>query len=162
MDEQPTEAVVLPRVAIRFCRQCKWNLRAAYYAQELLSTFESSIGEVALIPMTGGIFTVYLTHQTANDAAVIGDDERDSQSVLIWDRKLHGGFPETKILKQLIRDHIDPGKNLGHSDTPAKSKTSTSALEAASTKAHVVPETATKPTPNSQETATQSKCEDCA
>ena len=29
-------------------------LRAAYFAQELLSTFGTTIGEVALIPATGG------------------------------------------------------------------------------------------------------------
>jgi predicted Rdx family selenoprotein len=35
-------------------------LRAAYFAQELLSTFGSQIGEIALIPATGGLFTVDL------------------------------------------------------------------------------------------------------
>jgi len=39
---------------------------------------------------------------------------------LLWDRKAEGGFPETKVLKQRVRDHLDPGRNLGHSDTPAK------------------------------------------
>jgi predicted Rdx family selenoprotein len=31
-------------------------LRAAWTAQELLTTFEEELGEVALIPGTGGIF----------------------------------------------------------------------------------------------------------
>ena len=31
----------------------KWMLRAAYFAQELMSTFGTSIGEVALVPSTG-------------------------------------------------------------------------------------------------------------
>lgn len=39
--------------------------------------------------------------------------------VLIWDRKAEGGFPEAKILKQRVRDRIEPGKGLGHSDTPS-------------------------------------------
>jgi len=35
---------------------------------------------------------------------------------LIWNRKLDGGFPESKQLKQLIRNKIAPEKELGHSD----------------------------------------------
>lgn len=33
---------------------------------------------------------------------------------------------ETKVLKQRVRDHIDPGKNLGHSDVHGKKKAITS------------------------------------
>ncbi|TKA77300.1 hypothetical protein B0A55_04347 [Friedmanniomyces simplex] len=106
-----TAPVVLPRIAITYCTQCKWLLRAAYFGQELLSTFGTTIGEIALIPATGGIFTVYLTHKPGDTAEV--------HQVLIWDRKAEGGFPETKILKQQIRNHINPEKKLGHSDTPS-------------------------------------------
>jgi selenoprotein W-related protein len=35
---------------------------------------------------------------------------------LIWSRRDRGRFPELKELKQLPRDHIAPGMNLGHSD----------------------------------------------
>ena len=49
-----------PRVEIHYCTQCRWLLRAAWYAQELLITFEASLGEVALVPGTGGIFEVRL------------------------------------------------------------------------------------------------------
>jgi selenoprotein W-related protein len=41
-----------PRVAITYCRQCQWLLRAAWMAQELLSTFAEDLGEVALLPGT--------------------------------------------------------------------------------------------------------------
>ena len=84
--------------------------------QELLSTFGTSIGEIALIPATGGIFTVQLSYVPQH-----APEENNSalSEVLIWDRKSEGGFPEAKILKQLIRNHIDPEKNLGHSDTPS-------------------------------------------
>ncbi|KAK8191431.1 seleno protein, W-related family, partial [Phyllosticta capitalensis] len=87
-----------PRVAITYCTQCRWMLRAAYFGQELLSTFGTAIGEIALVPATGGIFTVGLV------------------KVLLWDRKAEGGFPETKVLKQRVRDHLEPNRNLGHSD----------------------------------------------
>ena len=67
-------------------------------AQELLTTFEGELGEVALVPGTGGVFDVRL------------DEE------LIYSRKEAGRFPESKELKQLVRDRISPGKSLGHSD----------------------------------------------
>ncbi|KAK5155887.1 hypothetical protein LTS14_005453 [Recurvomyces mirabilis] len=92
---------------------CKWMLRAAYFGQELLSTFGTSIGEIALIPATGGLFTVHLTYNTTTEGPV------ETREVLLWDRKAEGGFPETKILKRLVRDHIQPEKDLGHSDRPS-------------------------------------------
>ncbi len=88
----------LPRVEIEYCRQCRWLLRAAWMAQELLTTFESEIGGVALVPGTGGVFDVRL------------------EGVLIWSRAAQGRFPEIKELKQLVRDHVAPDKELGHSD----------------------------------------------
>jgi selenoprotein W-related protein len=39
-----------PRVEIEYCTQCRWLLRAAWLAQELLTTFEHELGEVALVP----------------------------------------------------------------------------------------------------------------
>jgi selenoprotein W-related protein len=35
---------------------------------------------------------------------------------LLWNKKQAGRFPEPKEIKQLIRDCIAPGKDLGHSD----------------------------------------------
>ena len=35
-----------PRITIRYCTQCRWLLRAAWLAQELLSTFGTDLGEV--------------------------------------------------------------------------------------------------------------------
>jgi selenoprotein W-related protein len=87
-----------PRIIITYCTQCQWLLRAAWMAQELLQTFGPDIGEVALAPGTGGVFTVHV------------------EGELIWDRKQNEGFPDAKILKQLVRDRIDPVRDLGHSD----------------------------------------------
>ena len=47
-----------PRIAIRYCTQCHWLLRAAWMAQELLSTFGTDLGEVSLQPGTGGVFVI--------------------------------------------------------------------------------------------------------
>lgn len=87
-----------PRVEIVYCTQCRWLLRAAWLAQELLTTFEQELGEVALQPGTGGIFEVR------------------AQGQLVWSRKAEGGFPDAKELKQRVRDVIAPEKDLGHSD----------------------------------------------
>jgi selenoprotein W-related protein len=87
-----------PRVTITYCRQCNWLLRSAWMGQELLSTFSEELGAVTLIPSTGGIF------QIAVDGA------------LIWDRKRDGGFPDVKALKQLVRDRVEPDRDLGHID----------------------------------------------
>ena len=87
-----------PRVEIRYCTQCRWILRAGWLAQELLSTFDTDLGEVALVPGTGGIFEVRV------------DGE------LVWSRKEQGRFPEAKELKQRVRDRVAPDRDLGHSD----------------------------------------------
>jgi selenoprotein W-related protein len=86
------------KVEIEYCTQCRWLLRAAWMMQELLTTFDQELTEVTLRPGTGGVFDVH-----AND-------------VLIWSRKAEGRFPEITELKQLVRDHIAPDKDLGHSD----------------------------------------------
>jgi selenoprotein W-related protein len=86
------------RISITYCTQCQWLLRAAWLAQELLSTFGQSIGEVALIPGTGGVFEIRC-----------GDE-------LVWDRRRDGGFPDAKSLKQRVRDAIEPERDLGHAD----------------------------------------------
>jgi len=100
--------VHLPRITIRYCTQCNWMLKAAYFAQELLSTFSTSLGEVALIPATGGVFTVSIMHPSNVAFA--------AQETTLWDRKTDGGFPEMKQLKALVRDIVDPSRDLGHVD----------------------------------------------
>lgn len=87
-----------PRIAIIYCRQCQWLLRSAWMAQELLSTFAEEIGEVALVPATGGAFRI------------------EHEGEILWDRKRDDGFPTAKALKQLVRDRIAPGRDMGHVD----------------------------------------------
>ncbi|KAJ9212480.1 hypothetical protein DTO166G4_5972 [Paecilomyces variotii] len=100
--------VYLPRITIKYCTQCKWMLRAAYFGQELLSTFNTSLGEVALVPTTGGVFTVTIQHKSGDDPSL--------KETLLWDRKSMGGFPEVKNLKSLVRNVVDPSRDLGHVD----------------------------------------------
>ena len=79
-----------PRVVITYCTQCRWLLRASWLASELLTTFTTDLGEIALVPGTGGVFRVE-----------IGDE-------LLWDRTRDGGFPEIAPLKRLVRDRVAP------------------------------------------------------
>ena len=99
----PPPAVVTPagaRVVISYCQGCKWLLRSAYFAQELLTTFDNGeLREVALSPApVAGTWTVSINDQ------------------IVWDRKADGGFPEAKILKRRVRDRVAPDASLGHSD----------------------------------------------
>jgi selenoprotein W-related protein len=91
-----------PQVEIEYCPGCRWLLRAAWMAQELLSTFEADLGGVTLIPGTrGGIFEVRVSGHT------------------VFSRHAEGGFLEIKELKQRVRDRVAPGRDLGHSDRRA-------------------------------------------
>jgi len=99
-------------IFFEYCSACRWMLRASWIAMELLTTFvkEDRLASVTLIPTggggmqeeEGGIFRV-----SANDA-------------VLWDRKVIGRFPESKEVKQLVRDIVDPTKDLGHSDVGAE------------------------------------------
>ncbi|GAA5041714.1 Rdx family protein [Nocardia callitridis] len=88
----------MARVAIEYCTQCRWLLRAGWIAQELLSTFGTDLGEVALVPGQGGVFRI-----TVDD-------------VQVWERKTDGGFPDIAVLKQRVRDLAAPERDLGHAD----------------------------------------------
>ncbi len=87
-----------PRLEIEYCRQCRFILRATWMAQEILMTLGDEIGELALIPGKGGVFVIKL------------DGE------ILFSRDKERRFPESKEIKQLIRDQIAPEKPLGHSD----------------------------------------------
>jgi selenoprotein W-related protein len=64
---------------------------------EVLVTFGAGIGEVALIPGSGGRFEVRLNGE-----------------VLFSRHHPHGRFPEAREIKELIRDRIAPGTAIGH------------------------------------------------
>lgn len=94
----------LPRVVIHYCTLCQWQLRAAWMAQELLSSLAGELLEVALRPGQGGVFEIWV-----NDT-------------LVWERKRDGGFPGAKELKQRVRDVACPEKVLGaHLERTAES-----------------------------------------
>ena len=88
------------QLIIEYCTGCRWLLRSAWIAQELLTTFQDELFEVCLRPQT---------KQSGHFQIVCNDQ-------LIWCRKKENGFPEIKTLKQRTRDLIVPEKNLGHSE----------------------------------------------
>ena len=71
-------------------------LRAAWLAQELLTTFEDDLSEVAIVPGSGGIFEVMLDGQTIAT-------NRDKRPM-----------PEAADVKRAIRDRVAPDKRIGH------------------------------------------------
>ena len=85
-------------VEIEYCAQCRFILRASWMAQEILMTFGENITNLNLKPSFGGVFTISL------------DGE------ILFSRKQEGRFPESKEIKQMIRDRILPEMDLGHSD----------------------------------------------
>ena len=88
------------RLTIHYCTQCRWLLRAAWMQQELLTTFQDELTEVALRPGTGGVYDIHLNGE------------------LVWSRKQEGRFPDIKELKQKVRDMVSPERDLGHTDRP--------------------------------------------
>lgn len=89
-----------PTLTIEYCPRCGWLLRAAWMAQELLTTFADDLHGITLRPSeVAGRYTITL-----------------GEADVLWDRKREGGFPEPKTIKQLFRDRIAPTRSLGHSD----------------------------------------------
>lgn len=88
-----------PIISIQYCPKCGWLLRAAYMAQEILTTLAEDVKAVSLQPAEiSGTYAISINQE------------------FIFDRRQMGRFPEIKELKQMIRDRVNPGKSLGHSD----------------------------------------------
>jgi selenoprotein W-related protein len=86
----------LPRIEIKYCTKCRFQLRAVWFAQELLSTFEGELGEVALVPGSGGIFEVRV------DGEVAASNRADKK------------MPEVAEVKRYVRDRVAPERRIGH------------------------------------------------
>lgn len=82
-----------PKISIVFCVKCKWNLRSAWYLQELLQTFGDELKEVSLVPGQVGTFKI-LGYK---------NDDNQGSEILLWDRSVDGGFPDSKYLKQRVK-----------------------------------------------------------
>lgn len=67
-------------------------------AQEVLRTFADSLGEVALVPETGGTFEIRV------------------EGEVVWSFAEQERFPQPKELKQCVRDLAVPDAHLGHAE----------------------------------------------
>ena len=85
-----------PRIEITYCTRCNFMLRATWLAQELLSTFGPELGEVAVVPGSGGIFEVSL------DGEVIATNRE------------HAPMPDPSDVKRAVRDRVAPDRKIGH------------------------------------------------
>ena len=85
-------------IKINFCTKCGWLTRASWLSQEFINTFESDISSINLVPDRNGKFEIRCSN------------------VMIFSRKKEGKFIDLKLMKQRIRDIVNPSMNLGHSD----------------------------------------------
>ncbi|MFQ6021825.1 MAG: SelT/SelW/SelH family protein [Acidiferrobacterales bacterium] len=77
-----------PGIEIEYCTQCKFLLRAAWVAHELLTAFQDRVGKVVLIPGSSGVFEIRVDGET------------------LYSRKETHIFAESKELKRMLRDRI--------------------------------------------------------
>ncbi|KAF8528881.1 Rdx family-domain-containing protein [Hysterangium stoloniferum] len=103
----PSLTTEKPALVIEFCTRCRWLHRATWTLTEVLLTFQPpTLASASLVPLdsteTNGRFRVWVV--------------LPEETVLVWDRKTEGDFPVLKVLKQRIRDRIEPNRSLGHSD----------------------------------------------
>lgn len=111
----------LPKVSIHYCARCKWQNRAVWYLQEILQTFsdpeKNLVPEVSVCPSydNPGLFEIRVTKE-------------DQSEKIIYKRKMkkldldqsaeyyYDGFPDSKLLKVLLRDELFPEEKLGHAE----------------------------------------------
>src|SRR5258708_26975605 len=82
-----------PTITIEYCPQCGWLLRAAYMAQELLTTLAVHLHPVSLQPAT-----------LARTYIISIDGE------LLFDRRRVPRFHQVKELRQRIPHKVSPQK----------------------------------------------------
>jgi selenoprotein W-related protein len=72
------------RLEIEFCTKCRFQGRAFWLARELFDVVPDLVGEIVLVPSSGGVFAVRY------DGAVV------------WDTAAAGRFPEPKEVREAM------------------------------------------------------------
>jgi len=105
-------------------------LRSNWILSELLTTFayEDRLVSISLIPQgpplsDGGIFRLCASNYEG------GDINHYNEKIVLWDRKINGRFPESKEVKQLVRDVCNPDIDLGHSDVAKEDNNIANSIE---------------------------------
>jgi selenoprotein W-related protein len=99
----------LPNIAIAYCTECDWLLRACWIAQELLVTFDAEIKSISLVPIRP------LSPLTKNGTFAIA-----LNGTVLYCATNPNAVLELKTLKQLIRNSLAPTMDLGHSESNNK------------------------------------------
>lgn len=111
----------MPSVVIEFCAKCKWHNRAIWYTQEVLQTFsdpeKNLVTEVSVRPRYDqpGLFQVLVRGNVGNEKVIYRRKMKKSEDKQDADF-YYDGFPDSKLLKQLIRNELFPEQGLGHVD----------------------------------------------
>lgn len=112
--ETASSSFAFSHVVIKYCPSSGYLLRAAYYGQELLTTFcEGELGAISLKPIQKKASTCSFSVELLNDSCL---QAKSPQSIMLWENSKFGRFPEVKELKRLVRDKVTPQKDLGHSE----------------------------------------------
>lgn len=72
------------RLEIEFCTKCRFQGRAFWLARELFDVVPDLVGEIVLVPSSGGVFAVRY------DGAIV------------WDTSASGRFPEPKEVREAM------------------------------------------------------------
>lgn len=110
----------MPTVIIEYCAKCKWHNRAIWYTQEILQTFcdpeTNLVTEVAVRPKYDqpGLFQVLVSRN--GDEKVIYRRKMKKTTDPQSEEFYFDGFPDSMLLKQLIRNELFPELGLGHVD----------------------------------------------
>lgn len=107
-------------VVIEYCARCKWHNRAIWYVTELLQTFgdpsKETLAEVAVRPLfeESGVFRVKV--RSLHGEQIIYS-RRKKKTTDAQNQPYHyDGFPDSKLLKILVRNALFPETGLGHTD----------------------------------------------
>lgn len=72
------------RLEIEFCTKCRFQGRAFWMARELFDVVPETVSEIALLPSSGGVFTVRYG------------------GAVIWELASAGRFPEPKDIREAM------------------------------------------------------------
>ncbi|PUU76871.1 hypothetical protein B9Z19DRAFT_1066301 [Tuber borchii] len=88
----------------------EWLSKATFFAQELQSTFPTTLNEVSICKASNDeVFTIKISVSKDSNGGGASTNE-----AVLWDRTINIGFPDVESLKGAVRDIIEPGSGGGN------------------------------------------------